>query len=50
MNSRKLVLGAFVLALLAAVGLWLRHETLIDSCLDLGGRWDKNGQVCEGTP
>lgn len=49
MKIRKLLLGVFVLALLVAVGLWLRNEVRIDSCLDRGGRWDKEGQMCEGT-
>lgn len=48
MKIRKLLLGVFVLALLVAVGLWLLNEVRIDSCLDRSGRWDKDGQMCEG--
>ena len=48
MKTRKRLLGAFVLALMVAVGLWLRDEVRIDSCLDRGGRWDKERQMCEG--
>lgn len=45
---RKLLLVAFVLALLVVVGLWLRNEGQIDSCLDRGGKWDEERQMCEG--
>ena len=48
MKTRKLLLGAFLLAFLVAVGLWLRNEVRIDSCLDRSGRWDKERQTCEG--
>ena len=48
MKSRKLLPGAFVIAVLVAIGLWLRNEVRIDSCLDRGGRWDKERQMCEG--
>ena len=48
MKTRKFLLGAFVLALLVAVGLWLRNEVRIDSCLDRGGRWDQERQMCDG--
>ena len=48
MKTRKRLLGAFMLALMVAVGLWLRDEVRIDSCLDRGGRWDKERQMCEG--
>jgi len=48
MKTGKLLFAAFVLASLVAVGLWLWSAMRIDSCLDRGGRWDKNAQVCEG--
>lgn len=48
MKTRKILFGAFVLALLVAGGLWLRNEMQIDSCLDRGGRWDQERQICEG--
>jgi hypothetical protein len=48
MKTQKILLGAFVLALLVSVGLWLRNEVRIDSCLDRGGRWDQEQQMCEG--
>jgi hypothetical protein len=48
MKTRKLLLAAIVLALLVAVGLWLRNEVRIDSCLDRGGNWDKENLLCEG--
>jgi hypothetical protein len=48
MQTRKLLFWTFVLALLVAGGLWLRNEAQIDSCLDRGGSWDKERQMCEG--
>jgi len=48
MKTRKILLGASVLALLIAAGVWLRNEVRIDSCLDRGGRWDIERQMCEG--
>jgi hypothetical protein len=48
MKINKLLLWTFLLALLVVPGLWLRSELRIDSCLDRGGRWDKNRQICEG--
>jgi hypothetical protein len=48
MKIGKIILGRFVLALLVAVGLWLRNEVRIDSCLDRGGRWNQDRQMCDG--
>lgn len=48
MKLKKLLLGMLVFSVLVAVGLWLRNEVRIDSCFDRGGRWDKEGQMCEG--
>ena len=48
MNTKKFLLGAFVLALVVVVGLRLRNEVRIDSCLDRGGGWDKERQMCDG--
>lgn len=48
MQTKKLLLWAFLLAFLVVLGLWLRTEMRIDSCLDRGGRWDENRQMCEG--
>jgi hypothetical protein len=39
---------AVVLAVVAALALWLRHELRIDSCLDRGGRWNNELSACEG--
>jgi len=47
MKTRNILPGAFVLALLVAVGLWLQNEVRIDSCLDRGGRWDEERRMCE---
>lgn len=49
MKTIRILLGAFVLAILIAVGLWLRHQLRVDSCLDRGGRWVQTQQICEET-
>jgi hypothetical protein len=48
MQTKKLLLWAFLLAFLVVLGLWLRTEMRMDSCLDRGGRWDENREMCEG--
>ena len=48
MKSKKILLGAFVLALLVTVGLWLQDVVRVDSCLDRGGKWDQERHICEG--
>jgi hypothetical protein len=48
MQPRKFVLCACLLVLLIVLGLRLRQEMRIDSCLDSGGRWNETQRVCEG--
>lgn len=48
MRTKKRLLWMFLLALLVVVGLRLRNEVRIDSCLDRGGSWDENRQICKG--
>jgi hypothetical protein len=48
MEIGKLLRRAFLLTLLVVLGLWLRNEVRIDSCLDHGGRWDKDQRICQG--
>jgi hypothetical protein len=43
----KVVVGAVIASLCLAAGLWLKREIAIDSCLDLGGRWNYQADVCE---
>jgi hypothetical protein len=31
-----------------AGGFWFRHQMIIDSCLDRGGRWNYDTSGCEG--
>jgi hypothetical protein len=38
-----LIVGAALIAVQ-----WLRHQLAIDDCLDDGGRWDYDRNVCEG--
>ena len=48
MSSEKILRGAITLMISIALGLWLRHELKIDSCLDRGGAWNYDSAVCEG--
>ncbi len=48
MRPRRLALFIFVLSVLVMLGLWVRNEMKIDSCLDRGGKWDERRQTCEG--
>lgn len=47
MNLKKLLLVAIALALGVLLALWLKAEVKIDSCLDLGGRWNYDAGKCE---
>ena len=44
---KKWVIAAILLVLVAAGGLWLRQQLLIDGCLDNGGRWNDAAGACE---
>lgn len=48
--KRPFFVGFLVLlaAALIAAGLWFQRELSIDSCLDRGGRWNYEADVCEG--
>jgi hypothetical protein len=48
MRQKKLVLYGAALAVLAALGLWMRDAVRVDRCLDHGGRWDYVDRACEG--
>jgi hypothetical protein len=48
MRPKKLVLYGAALAVLAALGLWMRDAVRVDRCLDHGGRWDYVDRACEG--
>ena len=45
-KTKKISLALSAFILLAVFGMYARHQINIDSCLDLGGRWDKNNSVC----
>jgi hypothetical protein len=40
-------LAAGLLLLGVAIGFWLRGKADIEACLDHGGRWDYEMQVCD---
>lgn len=48
--KRPFLVGFLVLlaAALIAAGMWVQRELSIDSCLDRGGRWNYEADVCEG--
>ena len=45
---RKVFKFAIAALLVLAIGLLIWRELEISSCLDLGGRWDYDNDVCEG--
>ena len=47
MGKLKILLLLIIVALAIAAGCWLKREFAIDSCLDLGGRWDYKAAICE---
>lgn len=51
-RRKHLVLVAVVLLLIASVGVWVWPKfywsITVDSCLDMGGRWNYDMQECEG--
>jgi hypothetical protein len=48
MSRKTLVIAAIAVLLLVAGALWLRHQLMIDGCLDRGGRWNHDTGLCEG--
>jgi hypothetical protein len=42
-----LVVSVAIAAVVVAAAIYLRRELAIDSCLDLGGRWDYEAGVCD---
>lgn len=44
--NRK-VIAVVVVVLVALIGFWLYGQLKIDSCLDNGGRWNKQQSACE---
>jgi hypothetical protein len=48
-RSRKwLIVAVTMVAVAVAALLYFRREIAIDSCLDLGGRWNYAAKECEG--
>ena len=43
-----LALGTLFVVLLVLVAIWLKTTGKVDRCLDLGGRWDRATESCEG--
>jgi hypothetical protein len=49
MMKRRLLVVALLAAALGGVAGWeVRSFLAIDSCLDAGGRWEYQGDHCEG--
>ncbi|HKP24338.1 MAG TPA: hypothetical protein VJV39_10755 [Dongiaceae bacterium] len=44
---KKWLIAAIAILLVIAGGYWLRQQSLIDGCLDSGGRWDYAAGACE---
>lgn len=47
LSMNKLWISLLSLALIVTIGLWVKNQIEIDSCLDLGGRWDYKNNECE---
>lgn len=50
MSLRRLALLLAALVLLVLALRCAREQLAIDDCLDGGGRWDYEREVCEGIP
>jgi hypothetical protein len=48
MKRPTIVKLAIAISVIMVLAMWLRHELLIDSCLDRGGRWNSELSACEG--
>jgi hypothetical protein len=44
---KRWIIGAAIILLLVAGGLWVRQFFQVDNCLDSGGRWNYDESVCE---
>ena len=47
MKLKYLFGGVLLLIFLIVAGWWVEKELRIDSCLDLGGRWDYEAEKCQ---
>ena len=50
MGSTRLFAAVLMLVVLVAAGWWVKRELQIDSCLDMGGRWDYELKKCQVAP
>ena len=48
MKQSKVFTLILVALALFALAVWIRHELMIDSCLDREGRWNQELSTCEG--
>ncbi|GGY82814.1 hypothetical protein GCM10011613_29570 [Cellvibrio zantedeschiae] len=46
MRSEKVIVALMLTVLLALTGYWLKNQFKIDSCFDLGGKWDYEEKRC----
>jgi hypothetical protein len=49
-NKRGLLVFAILAVCVLMLIWWVYKELQIDSCLDLGGRWNYEESVCETAP
>lgn len=47
MKTKLVIIFAIFIVLLIVLGIWLKGEARIDSCLDLGGKWNYDTKECE---
>lgn len=48
MKQSKVITLILVALALFALAVWVGHELTVDSCLDRGGRWNRELSTCEG--
>ncbi len=50
MKSKKIFILILTVIYLIAIFIYLKREVAIDKCLDNGGRWNYEKNVCEYSP
>ncbi len=48
MKKALLVAALFLMVAFIAAWPWLKTQVAIDTCLDAGGRWNYEQELCEG--
>lgn len=49
MNTRNWMIGLVVVLLIFVLQPFLRNELKMDACLDRGGRWNEQSNLCDSS-